>query len=150
MELVHVDYVRMAVTVATHEKPVIKNMLVVVDHFTQYVQGYVTWNQMARTTTRVLYNKYFSVFGFLQRLMSDQGTGFTSKVIEAMCSLLGMKKIRTTPYHRINGSAERVHQTLWQMIGKLNPKCHRSGICAYRLQCYPIFSYEFFTVIPNV
>ena len=55
--------------------------------------------------------------------MSDQGTGFTSKVIQAMCSLLGIEKIRTTPYHpQSNGSAKRVHQTLWRMIGKLDPE----------------------------
>ena len=113
MELVHVDYVGMEVTVSTQEKPVVKNVLVVVDHFTRYVQGYVTRNQMARTTARVLYDEYFSVFGFPQKLMSDQGTGFTSKVIAAMCSLLGIEKIWTTPYHpQSNDSAERVHQTL--------------------------------------
>ena len=50
-------------------------------------------------TTQVLYNEYFSVFRFPQRLMSDQGTGFTSKVIKAMCSLLGIEKIRMIPYH---------------------------------------------------
>ena len=113
MELVHVDYVGMEVMVSTQEKPVVKNMLVIVDHFTRYVQAYVTQNQTARTTAQVLYNEYFSMFGFPQRLMSDQGTGFTSKVIAAMCSLLGIEKIRTTPYHpQSNGSAERVHQTL--------------------------------------
>ena len=38
-----------------------------------------------------------------------------------MCSLLGVEKIRTTPYHpQTNGSAERVHQTLQRMIGKLD------------------------------
>ena len=123
MELVHVDYVGMEVTVSTQEKPVVKNVLVVIDHFTWYVQAYVTRNQTARTTAQVLYNKYFSEFGFPQKLMSDQGTGFTSKVIAAMCSLLGIEKIRTTPYHpQPNGSAERVHQTLRRMIGKLDPE----------------------------
>ena len=113
IELVHVDYVGMEVTVSTQEKLVVKNVLVVVDHFTQYVQAYVTRNQTAGTTARVLYNEYFSVFGFPQKLMSDQGTRFTSKVITVMCSLLGIEKIRTTPYHpQSNGSAERVHQTL--------------------------------------
>ena len=113
MELVHVDYVRMEVAVSTQEKPVVKNVLVVIDHFTRYVQAYVTWNQTARTTAWVLYNEYFSVFRFPQKLMSDQGTGFTSKVIAAMCSLLGIEKIQTTLYHpQSNGSAERVHQTL--------------------------------------
>ena len=126
MELVHVDYIGMEVTVSTQEKPVVKNILVVVDHFTQYVQAYVTQNQTVRTTARVLYNEYFSVFGFPQKLMSDQGTGFTSKVIAAMCSLLGIEKIQTTLYHpQFNGSAERVHQMLRRMIGKLDPEKHQ-------------------------
>ena len=66
MELVHIDYVGMEVTVAAKEKPVVKNVLVIVDHFTRYVQAYVTKNHTARTTAQVLYNNYFSVFGFPQ------------------------------------------------------------------------------------
>ena len=55
--------------------------------------------------------------------MSDQGTEFCRKVIAAMCSLLGIEKIQTTPYHpQTNGSAEKVHQTLQCMIGKLDPE----------------------------
>ena len=119
LELVHIDYVGMEVTVATDKKPV----LVVVDHFTLYVQAFVTKNHTARTTARVLYNNYFCIFGFPQGLMSDQGTEFCGKVIAAMCSLLGIEKIRTTPYHpQTNGSAERVHQMLQCMIGKLDPE----------------------------
>ena len=113
MELVHIDYVGMEVTVVTDKKPVVKNVLVFINHFTCYVQAFVTKNHMARTMARVLYNNYFSVFGFPQCLMSDQGTEFCGKVIAAMCSLLGVEKIWTTPYHpQTNGSAERVHQTL--------------------------------------
>ena len=123
MELVHIDYVWMEVTVATDKKPIVKNVLVVIDHFTCYVQAFMTKNHTARTMARVLYNNYFSVFGFPQCLMSDQGTEFSGKVIAAMCSLLGVEKILTTPYHpQTNGSAERVHQTLQHMIGKLDPE----------------------------
>ena len=123
MELVHIDYVGMEVTVTTDKKPVVKNVLVVVDHFTRYIQAFVTKNHMARTMARVLYNNYFSIFGFPQCLMSDQGTEFCGKVITAMCSLLGVEKIRTTPYHpQTNGSAKRVHQMLQCMIGKLDPE----------------------------
>ena len=111
MEFVHIDYVGMEVTIAAKEKPVVKNVLVGVDHFTWYVQAFVTKNHTARTTARVLYNNYFSIFGFPQRFMSDQGTVFCGNVIVAMCSLLGIEKIRTTPYHpQTNGSAERVHR----------------------------------------
>ena len=82
-------------------------------------------NHTAYNTAGVLYNNFFSVFGFPQKLMSDQGTEFTRDVITAMCKLLGIEKIRTTRYHpQTNGSAERVHQTLQRMIGKLDPeKC---------------------------
>ena len=117
MELVHIEYVGMEVTIATDKKPIVRNMLVVVDHFTRYVQAFVTKNHTVRTTAGVLYNNYFSVFGFPQCLMSDQGTEFCGKVIAAMCSLLGIEKIHTTLYHpQTNGSAERVHQTLQRMI----------------------------------
>ena len=123
MELVHIDYIGMEVTVATDKKPIVKNVLVVIDHFMRYVQPFVIKSHMARTTARVLYNNYFSVFGFLQHLMLDQGTEFCGKVIVAMCSLLSVEKIWTTPYHpQTNGSAERVHQTLQCMIGKLDPE----------------------------
>ena len=58
--------------------------------------------------------------------MLDQGTEFTGDVIATMSKLLGIEKIRTTPYHlQTNGSAERVHQTLQRMIGKLNPEKRR-------------------------
>ena len=124
VELIHIDYVGMQVSVATNKKPVVKNVLVIVDHFTQFVQVYVTKNQTVFTTVRVLYNMYFSILGFPQRLMSNQGKGLARKVIQALCSLLGIKKIRMTPYHlQTNRSAKRVHQILQKMIGKLDPEC---------------------------
>ena len=49
MELVHIDYVGMEVTIATDKKPEVKNVLVVVDHFTRYVQAFVMKNHTART-----------------------------------------------------------------------------------------------------
>ena len=64
MDLVHIDYIKMEVTAGVKEKPVMKDVLVVEDHFTRYIQAYMTKNHTARTTARVLYNKYFSVFGF--------------------------------------------------------------------------------------
>ena len=108
------------------EKPVVKDVLVVEDHFTRYIQAYVTKNHTARTTARVLYNEYFSVFGFPRRLMSDQAPEFSGKVIAAMCDLLGVSKVRTSPYHpQCNGAVERAHQTLRRMIGKMDPEKRR-------------------------
>ena len=94
MELIHIDYVGTEVMVVTDKKPVVKNVLGVIDRFTRYVQAFMTKNHTARTMARVLYNNYFSIFGFPQCLMSDQGTEFCGKVIVAMCSLLGVERSR--------------------------------------------------------
>ena len=123
MDLVHIDYVKMEVTIGVKEKPVVKDVLVVEDHFTHYIQVYMTKNHTARTTARVLYNEYFSVFGFPRRLMSDQAPEFSGKVIATMCDLLGVSKVHTLPYHpQSNGAVERAHQTLRRMIGKMDPE----------------------------
>ena len=129
MDLVHIDYVKMEVTVGVKQKPVVKDVLVVEDHFTRYIQAYVTKNHTARTTARVLYNEYFSVFGFPHRLMSDQAPEFSGRVIAAMCDLLGVSKVCTSLYHpqsndhpQSNGAVERAHQTLRRMIGKMDPE----------------------------
>ena len=81
------------------EKPVMKNVLVVKDHFTRFTQAYVTNNHTARTMAHVLYNEFFSVFRFPRRLMSDQASEFTGQVISELCNLLGVTKIRMLPYH---------------------------------------------------
>ena len=122
LDLVHIDYVSMEVTVGMKEKPDVNNVLVVEDHFTRYTQAYVTNNHMARMTVRVLYNEFFSVFGFPRHLMSDQAAKFTGQVISELCNLLGVTKIRTMQYHpQTNGAVKRVHQTLRRMIAKMDP-----------------------------
>ena len=43
--------------------------------------------------------------------MSDQASEFTGQVISELCNLLGVTKIRTSPYHlQMNGAIKRVHQ----------------------------------------
>ena len=122
LDLVHIDYMSMEVTVGIKEKPVMKNVLIVKDHFTCYIQAYVTNNHTACTMARILYNKFFSVFGFPIQLMPDQAAEFTGQVISVLCDLLGITKIRTSSYHpQTNGTIKRVHQTLRRIKEKMDP-----------------------------
>ena len=64
LDLVHIDYISMEVTMGITEKPVMKNVLVVEDHFTHFTQAFVTNNHTVCTTAHILYNEFFLVFGF--------------------------------------------------------------------------------------
>ena len=136
LDLVHMDFVGMETTIAIRKQLVVKTVLVLVNHFTRFICAYVIEDCQATTVAKVLYDEYFSVFRFPCQLMSDNAPEFIIKVLMALCDLLNMKQVRTSPYHpQSNGSMERAHQTVIRMIGKLNPKRksrwidHISWIC---------------------
>ena len=58
------------------EEPVIRNVLVLQDHFSKYVVAYVVKDQTARTAAVTLRNGYFGLFGAPAYLVSDQGKAF--------------------------------------------------------------------------
>ena len=64
LNLIHIDYISMETTVGVNETPVMKNVLVVEDHFTRYTQAYITNNHTMCTMACILYNEFFLVFGF--------------------------------------------------------------------------------------
>ena len=124
-----IDFIKMEIPGDLRKKPKTKNILVIVDHFTKFIQVYVTKDQTAHTVAWILYDKYFAVFGFPRCLMSNQARAFCGNVITQMCDYLRIDKIRTSPYHlQSNGQVERVHQTLLCMIGKLEEDKRRDWL----------------------
>ena len=123
MDLVHVDFIGREITVSRKRAPVIQKVLVVVNHFSLYIQVYKIEDKLAVSMTKCLYDNYFWHITFPQCIMSDQGTEFCNCIIELLCVYLGIKKIQTTPYHpQSNGAMEHLHQTIQQMLGKLEGK----------------------------
>lgn len=98
------------------------NILVVTDHFTRYVQAYVTKDQRATTVAKVLVEKFFVHYGLPSRLHSDQGRDFKSRLIKELLGMLGIKKSRTSLYHpQGDTQPERFNRTLLSMLGTLQP-----------------------------
>ena len=119
-ELLHIDFTSIEETVPLKEEPVIRNVLVLQDHFSKYVVAYVVKDQTARTATETLRNGYFGLFGAPAYLISDQGKAFTGHIITHLCDLYGVQKLRTSPYHaQTNGQVELMNQMIICMIGKL-------------------------------
>ena len=120
MDLLHVDFTSIEMTLELNRLPKVANVLVFQDHFTKHVMVYMTPNQTAKTVAKFLYQGYISIFGAPARLLSDWGANFMSSIINKMCKLLSMRKLQTMPYHpQTNGLVERSHQTIMQMTGKL-------------------------------
>ena len=129
MDLIHVDLVGLETTVDIRKKLEVAKVLVVVNHFSRFIQAYKVEDKRAITITKCLYENYFRHYGFPRRLLSDQGKEFCNSILTEMCYYLNVKKICTSPYHpQTNGVAKRVHQTLRQMIGKLDTKCRKKWL----------------------
>ena len=139
LDLLHVDFSSIETTMELNQPPRVANILVFQDHFTKHVMAYVTPNQIAKMVARFLYQGYILIFGAVARLLSDQGANFMSSIIDKLCTLLGMKKLWTIPYHpQTNGLVERSNQTIMQMIRKLgeDKKADWPGHLAEIVQAY--------------
>ena len=95
-----------------------KYALVIMDYFSKYVRIYPMADQTTETILDCLLD-WVHDFGVPNRLHSDQGRQFESRMFQAMCERLGIKKTRTTPYHpESDGMVERFNRTLKDMISK--------------------------------
>ena len=72
-ELLHIDFTTIEETVGLHEEPVVRNVLVMQDHFSKHVVAYVVKDQKARTAAETLQSGYFGLFRAPAYLLSDKG-----------------------------------------------------------------------------
>ena len=59
LDLVHVDFTSMKLTMELNKPPSVKNVLVIMDHFMHYTLAVATKDQIAKTVVRVLYKRFF-------------------------------------------------------------------------------------------
>lgn len=113
LELLSIDYL----TIEEEGRKV--NILVVMDHFTKFAQAIVTKDQTAKCVAKALWEDFFLLYGFPSRILSDQGRDFESNLIREICSIAGIKKCRTTPYHPQGNPVERWNRSLISMLRSL-------------------------------
>ena len=96
-----------------------KYCLVISDYFTRWPEVFAVPDQKAVTVARVLVDGVITRHGVPEVLHSDRGGSFENEVIRELCKLLGMKKVKTKPYHpQSDGIVERLNRTLLQMLSK--------------------------------
>ncbi len=93
------------------------DVLVVTDHFTKLAHAFPCANQTAKQVARKLWDHIFCVYGFPERIHTDQGANFESGLIAELLKLSGVVKSHTTAYHPMgNGGTERFNRTLGAMF----------------------------------
>ena len=69
LELIHMDFL----TIESLKTNKDINVLIVTDHFTHYAQAFVTKSQSANVVANTLWDRFFSHYGFPEKILSDQG-----------------------------------------------------------------------------
>ena len=68
------------------------------DHFTKYVQAYVTPKQTAPVVAWTLWENFLVHYGWPEKILTDQGKSFENSLIRELCELAQVKKLHSSPY----------------------------------------------------
>ena len=95
-------------------------LMVVIDHFSGWVEGYPLRNKSNEAVWERLRNDFIPRHGACRVLISDQGAEFKGKDFEEWLRGNRIEHRRTSAYHpQSNGKTERANRTIKGMIKKL-------------------------------
>ena len=92
LEKVHLDFL---VIGSKQDEDV--NISVITDHFTKYAQAHITSTQTAAIVARTLWKKFLVHYGWSEKLLTDQGKSFESRLVSELCDLAQLQKLRASP-----------------------------------------------------
>ena len=92
LELVHLAYTSIESMMELNKPPVVKNILMITDHFMRYALMVVMKDETAKTVTKVFYECFIAVFGVPTKLLSDRGANFMSTLVEELFAAFGIQK----------------------------------------------------------
>ena len=79
-------------------------ILLVVDSFSGWCEAFALPNADAVTTAKVLYSEIFTRYGAPRHLLSDRGANFLSSLVQALCDIFSVHRVKTSSYHPASNS----------------------------------------------
>ena len=96
-----------------------KNLLVIKDAYTHWVELIPLPDKEAKTVARALYEEWVCRYGCPDTFVSDQGSEATAKFTQEMCRLLGVRQVFTSTAHpQSNAVAERTMRSVVEYLRK--------------------------------
>lgn len=90
-----------------------KYCLTIIDRYSRWPTAIPIEDLTATTVAKAIISDWMSMFGVPLRITTDQGRQFESHLFTELNNSLGIRHLRTTPYHpQANGLIERFHRTL--------------------------------------
>ena len=94
-------------------------LLVIIDHFTKFTEAIPCAHDEydAKTTAKIILNKWFATHGTPARMQSDNATNFAAEIAQELMKALQVIKVTSTPAHpRGNGLVEPKNRTLLTLL----------------------------------
>ena len=92
-------------------------VVVMTEHFTRWIEAAPVPDQRAVTVCKAVMDRIIANHGVPQRILTDQGPCFESDEFRQCMQRMGVKRIRTTPYHpQTNGLTERNNRTIKEWL----------------------------------
>jgi hypothetical protein len=103
------------------------NVLVIQDVLTRWIE-FIPMTKADGPVTIKHVIRYMLRYGVPDRILTDCGSNFMSKLFEEMCRVFSTKHINTTPYRpQANGENERSHAALHRLFGILQRELKSVG-----------------------
>ena len=100
-------------------------IIVAICFYAKWCETVCTKDFTALTTAKFLINQIICKFGFMNKIVTDQGPNFESNLFKELCNELKIDKLRTTAYHpQSNGEVERQNRTLKFILSKYVNRNH--------------------------
>ncbi|GFS97435.1 hypothetical protein TNCV_733651 [Trichonephila clavipes] len=104
-------------------------LLTCIDRYTRWPEVTPVSDISAEAVAKSFIANWISRFGVPAIITTDQGGQFQSRLLYSLKQMLGIQRIRTTPYHpSSNGMVERLHRIFKHFTIKINDRTYTISI----------------------